>query len=309
MRLGFPPDMDRTADVIAASGSRASAHALADYIALTKPRLVLMVVVTAAVGYYVGAPAAIEPLRFLNAMLGTALAAGGALALNQYLERDLDAQMPRTASRPLPAGRLQPFPALVFGALLTAAGLLQLLIAVNPLSSFVTALTTVVYLFGYTPLKRVTPLCSIVGAIPGALPPVTGWVAARGEFGDGALVLFAILFLWQIPHSLAIARLYADQYAGAGFRLLPVVEPHTHRTERAVLSYTAALVTVGLLPSVLGLAGGLYFGAAMVLGLAMFGAAVAFALERPRSARWLLVASLVYLPVLLTMLAVDRAGH
>jgi len=301
--------MDRTAEVVVPPGARASAHAVADYIALTKPRLVLMVVITAAVGYYLGAPAGIDPLRFLHTLLGTALAAGGALALNQYLERDYDAQMPRTAQRPLPAGRLQPLPALMFGAVLTAVGLLELLIAVNPLSSFVTALTSAVYLFGYTPLKRVTPLCSIVGAIPGALPPVTGWVAARGEFGDGALVLFAILFLWQIPHSLAIARLYADQYAGAGFRLLPVVEPDSLRTERAVLSYTAALVTVGLLPSPLGLAGALYFVVALALGTAMFVTAVLFALERPRSARWLLIASLVYLPVLLTMMAVDRVGR
>jgi len=301
--------MDRTAEVVAATGARAPAQTVADYIALTKPRLVLMVVITAAVGFYLGAPGAVDPLLFAHAMLGTALAAGGALALNQYLERDLDAQMARTRQRPLPAGRVQPLPALALGAVLTAAGLLELLLAVNPLSSFVTALTSAIYLFLYTPLKRVTPLCSIVGAVPGALPPVTGWVAARGEFGDGALVLFAILFLWQIPHSLAIARLYVDQYADAGFRLLPVVEPDTRRTERAVLSYTGALVTVGLLPSVLGLAGGLYFAAALLLGIALFAAALAFALERPRSARWLLIATLVYLPMLLTMMAVDRVGR
>lgn len=301
--------MERTAEVGATPAARVVAHGLGDYVALTKPRLVLMVVVTAAVGYYLGAPAAIEPLRFLQTLLGTALAAGGSLALNQYLERDYDARMPRTADRPLAAGRLQPVPALAFGAALCAAGLLLLLVAVNPLSSFVTAVTIAVYLFVYTPLKRVTPLCSIVGAVPGALPPVTGWVAAHGALGDGALVLFAILFLWQIPHSLAIARLYADQYAGAGFRLLPVVEPHSLRTERAVLSYTAALVTVGLLPSVLGLAGAVYFFTALVLGIAIFATAVAFALERPRSARWLLIASLVYLPALLTMMAIDRAGR
>jgi len=301
--------MNRTAEALAATGARTSAHVLSDYVALTKPRLVLMVVITTAVGFYLGAPGAIPPLLFVHTLLGTTLAGGGALALNQYLERDLDARMERTRNRPLAAGRLQPLPALVFGAVLTAVGLIELLVAVNPLSSFVTALTSAVYLFVYTPLKRITPLCSIAGAIPGALPPVTGWVAARGEFGDGALVLFAILFLWQIPHSLAIARLYADQYAGAGFRLLPVVEPDSHRTERAVLSFSAALVAVGLMPSVIGIAGGLYFVSALILGGVMFAAAVVFALRRPGSARWLLVASLVYLPVLLTMMAVDRLGH
>jgi protoheme IX farnesyltransferase len=214
--------------------------------------------------------------------------------------------MNRTRRRPLPAGRVQPLPALLFGGALTVAGLGQLLLAVNPLACAVTAVTSFVYLFIYTPLKRVTPLCTIVGAVPGALPPVTGWAAARGELGDGALVLFAILFLWQIPHSLAIARLYVDEYAGAGFRLLPVVERHSRRTERAVVCYSAALVAVGVTPSLLGMAGPLYLAAALVLGGGLFATAVAFAAQRAGSARWLLLASLVYLPVLLGMMAVDR---
>jgi protoheme IX farnesyltransferase len=204
---------------------------------------------------------------------------------------------------------VQPLPALLFGGALTVVGLAQLLVAVNPLACAVTAVTSAVYLFVYTPLKRVTPLCTIVGAVPGALPPVTGWVAARGDFGDGALVLFAILFLWQIPHSLAIARLYVDQYANAGFRLLPVVEPHSHRTERAVLSYSAALVAVGVTPSLLGIAGPLYLASALILGGGLLATAVAFAVRRAGSARWLLLASLVYLPVLLSMMAFDRVGH
>jgi len=301
--------MNRIAEAIGAADARATRQVLADYLALTKPRLVTMVVITAAVGFYLGAPGPISVALFLNAMIGTALAGAGALALNQYLERDLDACMDRTRSRPLPAGRVQPLPALLFGGALTVLGLGQLLLLVNPLACAVTAVTSAVYLFMYTPLKRVTPLCTIVGAVPGALPPVTGWVAARGEFGDGAFVLFAILFLWQIPHSLAIARLYVDQYAGAGFRLLPVVEPHTHRTERAVVSYTGALVAVGVTPVLLGMAGSLYLVTALILGGGLFATALAFAWQRAGSARWLLLASLVYLPVLLSMMAIDRVGH
>lgn len=301
--------MNRIAEAVGSADAQVTGHALSDYVALAKPRLVVMVVITAAAGFYLGAPGSIAVLPFIHTMVGTALAAAGALALNQYLERDLDAQMKRTSNRPLPAGRLQPLSALLFGSALTVLGLALLLFAVNPLASAVTAFTSAVYLFAYTPLKRVTPLCTIIGAIPGALPPVTGWVAARGEFGDGALVLFAILFLWQIPHSLAIARLYVDQYADAGFRLLPVVEPHSHRTERAVVSYSSALVAVGITPALIGMAGQLYLAAALALGAAMMVAALAFAVRREGSARWLLLASLVYLPVLLSMMAFDRVPH
>ena len=301
--------MNRIAEAIGSADARATGQVLADYLALTKPRLVTMVVITAAAGFYLGAPGAIPPALFIHAMIGTALAASGALALNQYLERDLDACMDRTRRRPLPAGRVQPLPALLFGGALTVLGLGQLLLAVNPLACAVTAVTSTVYLFVYTPLKRVTPLCTIVGAVPGALPPVTGWVAARGELGDGALVLFAILFLWQIPHSLAIARLYVDQYADAGFRLLPVVEPDSNRTERAVVSYSFALVAVGVMPALLGMAGSLYLASALVLGGGLLVAALAFGVRRAGSARWLLLASLVYLPVLLSMMAFDRVGH
>ncbi len=301
--------MNRIAEAIGGADARATRQVLADYLALTKPRLVTMVVITAAAGFYLGATGPTSIVLFLNTMMGTALAGAGALALNQYLERDLDACMERTRRRPLPAGRVQPLSALLFGGALTVIGLGQLLFAVNALACAVTAVTSAVYLFLYTPLKRVTPLCTIVGAIPGALPPVTGWVAARGEFGDGALVLFAILFLWQIPHSLAIARLYVDEYAGAGFRLLPVVEPHSNRTERAVVSYSAALVAVGVTPVLLGMAGSLYLVTALVLGGGLFMTALAFAFQRAGSARWLLLASLVYLPVLLSMMAIDRVGH
>lgn len=300
--------MERIAEAVGVADARVSGHALADYLALTKPRLVLMVVITAAAGFYLGAPGAIDPLTFIHTLLGTALAAGGALALNQYLERELDGRMTRTSRRPLPAGRIAPYAALLFGSLLTVLGLFELYVAVNPLSSLVTALTSLIYLAVYTPLKRVTPLCTIAGAVPGALPPVTGWVAAQGTIGDGAVVLFAILFLWQIPHSLAIARLYADEYARAGFRLLPVVEPDSRRTERVVLSYSAALVAVGMLPTVLGMTAGLYLAAALVLGGLLYAAAIAFFVQRAGAARLLLLASLVYLPALLTVMAVDRVA-
>ena len=152
-------------------------------------------------------------------------------------------------------------------------------------------------------------LCTLIGAVPGALPPLTGWAAVSNELGPAAWAIFAIMFVWQIPHSLAIARLYVDQYAGAGFRLLPVVEPHTHRTERAVVSYTGALVAVGVTPVLLGMAGSLYLVTALILGGGLFATALAFAWQRAGSARWLLLASLVYLPVLLSMMAIDRVGH
>ena len=192
---------------------------------LGKPRVVVMVLITTFVGFYLGSQGLTDYLRLLPTLIGTALAAAGTLALNQYIERDVDAKMQRTRQRPLPDGRLQPYDALAFGVATTLAGLVYLALAVNALSAAVTAFTTVSYLFFYTPLKRHTPLCSIVGAVPGALPPLTGWTAARGAFGVEAWILFAILFLWQLPHSLAIARLYRDDYARAGIRLLPVVEP------------------------------------------------------------------------------------
>ena len=195
----------------------------ADFFALTRPRVVLMVMITTLVGFYLASVGTPDYLRLIQTLLGLGFAAGGTLALNQYLERDLDARMERTRLRPLPDGRLRPRQALIFGIAITGGGLLHLAIFVNPLSALVTAISVGSYLFVYTPLKRKTSLCSIVGAVPGALPPVIGWGAARGELGLEAWVLFGILFFWQIPHSLAIARLYREDYARAGIRVLPVV--------------------------------------------------------------------------------------
>src|SRR5262245_27961787 len=197
----------------------------ADYLALAKPRVVLMVLVTTLVGYYLGSDGTPPMLlRLLHTLLGTALAAGGTLALNQYMERDLDGRMERTRRRPLPDGRILPIEALVLGVGLLVAGLAYLRVGANAPTALVTAVIAVTYLLLYTPLKRVTSLCSLIGAVPGALPPVAGWAAARGTIGAEAWVLFAIMYLWQIPHTLAIGRMYRDDYARAGIRVLPVVD-------------------------------------------------------------------------------------
>ena len=279
----------------------------ADFLMLTKPRVVLMVLVTTAVGYYLGSSGVLNGLRLLHTLLGTALAAGGTIALNQYLERDRDALMERTRLRPLPDGRLEPLEALTFGVGITLAGVVYLGLAVGPLTALVTALTAGSYLFLYTPLKGKTTLCTIPGAISGALPPVAGWVAARGDFGPGAWVLFAILFLWQIPHSLGIAWVYREDYARAGIRLLPVVEPEGRSTGRQIVSNCLALLAVGLLPTLIGLTGSVYFLGALVLGMGLLGCGVSLAISRSVvDARRLVFASLVYLPALLVLMTFNK---
>lgn len=280
-----------------------------DFLALTRPRVVVMVLVTTLVGFYLASWGVPDYVRLLQTLIGTGLAASGTLALNQYLERDLDARMGRTRLRPLPDGRLQPTEALAFGAAITGGGVLYLAIGVNVLSGLLTAISVGSYLFLYTPLKRRTPLCSIVGAVPGALPPVIGWGAARGELSVEAWVLFAILFLWQIPHSLAIARLYRDDYARAGIQLLPVVEPDGRSTGRQIVGNCLALLGVGLLPTLIGLAGLVYFFAALALGIAFLCCGIGLAISRSeRAARRLLFASLVYLPAELLIMVLDKAS-
>jgi len=279
----------------------------ADLVALTKPRVVLMVLVTTLMGYDVALTGPADYLRMIHLLIGSLLAAGGTLALNQYRERDLDARMDRTRARPLPAGRLQPLEAWLFGVALTLVGTVYLTALVNPLVALVTLATTILYLFAYTPLKRRTPLCTLVGAVAGALPPVAGWAAARGDVAPGAWVLFAILFLWQLPHTLAIARLYRDDYARAGVRVLPVVDPDGASTERQVVLACVALVSVSLLPAVAGWTGPIYLAGALVLGLAFSAVGVEQALvPSPRAARHVLLASLIYLPLLLGLMAFDR---
>ena len=278
-----------------------------DFCELTKPRIVLMVLITAFVGYYAGSASVPDYVQLVQMLLGTALAAGGTLTLNQYLERETDAMMDRTCRRPLPDGRLQPNDALWFGISLTCAGLVYLALAVNFLSAFVAAAITASYLWAYTPMKRFSSLCVPVGAVPGALPPVIGWVAARGELSVDAWVLFAIMFLWQIPHTLAIACLYREDFARAGIQFLPVIEPDGESTNRQIIVHCSALLVVGLLPTLIGLAGPVYFIMAFLLGLGFFASGVSLVMVPTRAgARRLLFASLIYLPALLLVMALDR---
>ncbi len=282
-----------------------------DYVELGKLRVVSMVLITTGVGFYLGSRGgAVDYLRLLPTLVGTGLAAIGSLALNQVMERDVDAKMRRTRTRPIPDGRIQPAEALIFGVGTIGIGLLYLALAVNLLSSLVTAATALSYLLLYTPLKRRTHLSTVIGAVPGALPPVTGWVAATNQLSVEAAVLFAILFLWQLPHALAIARLYRDDYARAGIRLLPVVEPDCKSTGRQVVANCLALLPVGMMPTIVGLAGPSYFVIGLVLGVAYLGYGIAFGLSRNvASARQLLYASLVYLPTLLIAMALDKTPY
>ncbi len=278
-----------------------------DYLELVKPRLVLMVLMTTAAGFYIGASAPVNWVRCLHTLIGAGLTAAGVLGLNQYMERDIDARMERTQARPLPGGRMLPLEALLFSAALTSSGMLYLTLVVNPLSGFVLSLIVATYLFLYTPLKQKTSLCTLVGAFPGALPPVVGWAAARGTVAGETWVLFAILFLWQLPHSLAIAYIYRADYAKAGLRLLPVIHPDGASTRRQIIINCAALLGIGLLPALLNIAGSIYFCTALLAGLVFL--AFGFYLERERSvtaARYIMYASLLYLPLIFITMAIDK---
>lgn len=282
---------------------------LADYFALTKPRITLMVVLTAGAGYYLGAIGAVDIVDFAQLLIGTALSGAGASTLNQYLERELDTRMVRTRDRPLPAGRLAPREALVLGLILSAGGVFYLWIATNALTALLSAATVASYVLGYTPLKRVSTLNTIVGAVPGALPPLGGWAAARGDIGIGGVVLFGILFLWQLPHFLAIAWLYRHEYAKAGMWMLPCVDPSGRLTGRQVIVWTLALVPASLMPAAVGLTGAAYFFGALVLGVAFAGFALSFARSRTNdAARRVLLYSVIYLPCLLALMVIDKGG-
>ncbi len=290
------------------SGPTLALEAAADRLALLKPRVVVMILLTAAVGFTMASPASGIDLPLLGRMvLGTALVASGTLALNQYLERGADARMRRTARRPLPEGRLQPIEALALGAVLAGTGLLWLTAAVDPVSAAVAALTVITYLFVYTPMKTRSALCTVAGAFPGALPPLMGWTAAGGRLAIGGLLLFGILFFWQLPHSLAIAHLYRDDYTRAGIKLLPTVDPGGGSTGRHAMVNALALLSVSLLPALVGMAGAAYFASALVAGCWLGWRAVALARTNdPRDARRLLLASYLYLPAVLLVMAADR---
>lgn len=280
----------------------------ADYAELVKPRITLLVLLTTLVGFMLGSGGDLDLARLAHAVLATALVAGGASALNQVLERDADARMRRTRHRPLPAGRLRPADALVFGVDTAAIGIVWLSVAVNRASALVALLTLASYVLAYTPLKRRTPWCTVVGAVPGALPPVIGWVAARGELGAGAVALFAILFFWQLPHFYAIGWLYRDDYARAGFPIVPVVDRDGRATARHILGASAGLAAASLAPTLIGMAGTAYAAGAAAFGLAFLGLGIAFARSRAEAdARRLFVASLLALPAILVLLVIDRA--
>jgi protoheme IX farnesyltransferase len=278
-----------------------------DFLALTKPRLNLLVLITTAAGLYLAAPTGVDLPILLHTLVGTALVASGAAALNQVWERDTDGRMRRTRERPVPGGRLGAPEAWTFGALLSLAGLAELAVWVNVVSSAVALVTLASYMFVYTPLKRRTSLSTLIGAVPGALPPVIGWAAATGDVTLPAFVLFGIVFFWQMPHFLAIAWLYRDDYANAGIPLLPVLEPDGRRTGRQALLYSAALWPVSLMPAVVGLAGNAYIAVATVLGVAFIAVSAAFARDRSaRAARRLFLFSITYLPLLWGALVADR---
>jgi len=296
---------------------------VAVYADLFKARLTSLVLLTTLVGFYLGSRGPVDLGLMWPLLLGTALLAGGASALNQLLEREYDARMRRTQDRPLPTGRLQPQTVLIVGCVSATLGLACLAQAVNFTTSLVGAASLVCYLFVYTPLKRVTWLNTLVGAVPGALPPLIGWAAARGELSSAGLALFGIQACWQLPHFLAIAWIYRDEYARAGFKMLPVVDPQGRRTSRQAVAFSLALLPVSLCPYLFHLAGPVYLAGAVMLGLGFAWLAFQFARATSPSAitqcdtaspgqlsisraRQLFYASLVYLPLLLTLMMLDK---
>jgi len=279
---------------------------LSAFLALTKPRIAVMVLVTVATGYILGANGSSSIGRLLLTLLGTGLVAGGASVWNQVLERDRDARMRRTANRPLPTGRVTLAEAVAFGLALGLVGVAILALGVNTLSAGVAATTFILYVGVYTPLKSITTLNTAIGAIPGALPPVIGWAAATGRLGIEPWALFLIVFLWQFPHFLAIAWIYRDDYARGGLKMLPNVDPRGVMTGRQAVYHALILVPVGLIPATIGLGGRWYFAGALALGVFYLYHAVRFWLDvNDRSARKLLRASVLYLPAVLLLLLLN----
>lgn len=309
LKLAPPPD---TLEVTALDDATPRAVRLADLAELTKPRITLMVALTTAAGFVMASAGSLWSLDLgllLHALAGTALVASGASALNQVVERDVDARMRRTANRPLASGRLHPDVGLLWAVLLAVAGIAWLALVVNLLTSLLGALTLAGYVFIYTPMKRLSSLATIVGAIPGAVPPMMGWTAARDALEPGAWALFAILFLWQLPHFLAIAWMYRADYERGGMPMLPVIDPGGERTGRQAILYAAALVPVSLLPTPLGLTGIVYFVGALALSLYFLRTSWAFQQSRTNgSARRLLLVSVLYLPAILAVMLLDRVA-
>jgi len=279
---------------------------LAAYAELTKPRITFLIVLTSAAGFALASRGTLDYVALFRALLGIALLSSGIATLNQYAERDLDGLMRRTANRPLPSGKLAPWEALAFGAGITILAELYLLILVNPLTALLGLTVIAGYVFAYTPLKTRTSLSTLVGAFPGAVPPLIGWTAARGSISLEGWILFAILFLWQFPHFLAIAWMYREDYSRAGILMLPVVEPDGRVTAQQIVIYTLMLLPVSLLPAAMGMSGRIYFVGAIVLGLLFLYASLraAFSMSR-QQARRLLLASVLYLPLLFILMVLD----
>lgn len=277
------------------------------YLELTKPRITFLIVLTAAAGFCLGAKSGVNYWTLFHAMTGIALLSSGIAALNQYMERDLDRLMRRTQMRPLPTGKLSPNEALLFGVALTIAAEIYLAVAINQLTALLGLTVVAGYLFCYTPLKTRTTLSTFVGAFPGAMPPLMGWTAASGHMSTGAWVLFAILFLWQFPHFLAIAWMYREDYERAGIRMLPVVEPDGRVTGQQIVAYTLMLVPVSVLPTLLGISGQIYFFGALALGLLFLYSGLRAAFSKSRQqARQLLLASVIYLPLLFVLMVLNQ---
>jgi protoheme IX farnesyltransferase len=280
---------------------------LEDFYELTKPRMNLLVVLTTTVGFYMASVGAIHWLLLLHTVIGTALTAAGAAVLNQLVERDFDKLMPRTKNRPLPAGRVLPGEALLYGVAMGVTGIAYHFLFVNQLTALLGATTLLSYLFIYTPMKRWTSLNTIIGAVPGAIPPMMGVTAVTGVLSMQALSLFGILFFWQMPHFLAIAILYRQDYAAGGFKMLPVVDEDLSCTGHQIVLYALALVPVSLMPTMVNMAGVIYFGAALLLGIMFLSYGVSCAVRKTRvDARKLFFASIIYLPLLLLVLMLDR---
>jgi protoheme IX farnesyltransferase len=277
------------------------------YVELTKPRITFLIVLTSAAGFGLASRGKVDYLALLIALVGIALLSSGIATLNQYSERELDGLMRRTASRPLPSGKLASWEALTFGVVLTVLAEVYLLVLVNPLSALLGLSVIAGYLFAYTPLKTRTSLSTLVGAFPGAVPPLIGWTAARGSISLEGWVLFAILFLWQFPHFLAIAWMYREDYGRAGILMLPVVEPDGRVTAQQIVVYTLMLIPVSLLPTMLGMSGKVYFYGAIVLGLLFLYSSIraAFSMSR-QQARRLLLASVLYLPLLFILMVLNK---
>ena len=278
-----------------------------DYIALTKPRITWLILMSTGVGYFFGAKGGWHWLTLLHTIIGTGLIASGTAALNQWMERDADSKMRRTQARPLPAGRLEVGRALVFAIAISVAGFADLWLGANPLAAVLGLVTLLCYLFVYTPLKRRSPHSTTVGSIPGAMPPLIGFAAASGTLTWDAWILFAILFLWQFPHFYSIAWMYKEDYARAGIRMLPVVEPDGRSTARRILLYSLALIPISLMPKFFAMAGNVYFYGALALGLGFLYYCLRIGADRTRQqARSVLLASVVYLPALFGLMLIDR---